>query len=1043
MVKGVTAVSLAFENDTYSLVYGVTISEEIQPTLTDPYGTEVSPYLNAGGVITYESSNRNVATFDEYGFMKLKDAGTATITATACAMQDVQVGDMYYDYAQATASYKLTVTKYRGQLTAERTVINKQIVTPGEDWFYVNDAFGITKAPYNATLKYSIIEGTDVIQDRNYGIFYIIGGGTAKIKVEIEETSTCTGDSKIFTVNVDKIAQAAPTGTLVLTCPVSADKKSYAVSFDLRGVSGRGSLECSFDGGKSYKDENSYTAGAGETITGAVRFKGSNYYTVSPALAVSRSITTPDATVSPVISPASTTFYDQHEVTIVADKPTDVIYYTTDGTDPTISSRSGTGRVTFTDIGAFGSTTVKAVAVSDDRIMSPVVTETYTKIPSVQPTPSPGPSVINITGIKVTPSQGNIIKGKTLALSASILPSNATETATVTWSSGDDNIAMVDSVTGVVTGVKAGSTTITASITAKGGTFSAKCDVEVTEENSGDPDPEPDPDDDNDDLDKIIDDIVEKTVTESGEEKIETKIWVGGIRSSYVYTGGKIKPQIRVYDGVNLLGSSEYSVMYKNNINAGKDAQLKVTFINNYKATAPKDINFTIVPAVFGKDIIADSVDIKAANGRALKPVINVKWKDTGLALSAKNYSVSYKNAAGEAVSAPTVEGVYTAVIKPTGSNFEGSLDVKVTVVGDQKRMLSKGKIKLTTSKKTWTGVPIVLNAGEITVTDSTGKVVDPDYYSVSYLNNTAPGKAILTVSANDSREGGYVGSISTGFTIKAGKTEENLSFDIESSVPFVKSGVKPAVAIKDNDTGRLLTEGTDYKISYAGNSKLTYGRKNAYAKVVGKGNYKFTKLLYFDIVSRELSDVTITADDVADAKKWNKPVLTVTDGGKKLGVKDYEIVGFEANGAVISSAPSTGTLITVKLKAKSDEYTGTAEAAYRLIDQSQLINRVVMVKNIEKVYGGCPVTLTDKDMTGWLTYNNVKLVPGVNFVVTGYSKNDKTGTAQVTVRGIPGKDASGNELMLGGTKTFTFKISRKTGKWKTNGSALIGGVWK
>ncbi|MBR4749397.1 MAG: Ig-like domain-containing protein [Abditibacteriota bacterium] len=82
---------------------------------------------------------------------------------------------------------------------------------------------------------------------------------------------------------------------------------------------------------------------------------------------------------------------------------------------------------------------------------------------------------IAVNGVKINKTSVSLEKGKTLTLTATVAPSNATD-KTVTWTSYDTSIATVTSA-GVVKGVKAGTTTIRAKT--KDGGFTVKCKVKV------------------------------------------------------------------------------------------------------------------------------------------------------------------------------------------------------------------------------------------------------------------------------------------------------------------------------------------------------------------------------------------------------------------------------------------------------------------------------------------------------------------------------------------------------------------------------------
>ena len=68
--------------------------------------------------------------------------------------------------------------------------------------------------------------------------------------------------------------------------------------------------------------------------------------------------------------------------------------------------------------------------------------------------------VVHVTGITLSPSNGDIAVGEQLQLTATVLPASATDQS-VTWTSSNDAVATVDG-TGKATGISAGSVLITA-----------------------------------------------------------------------------------------------------------------------------------------------------------------------------------------------------------------------------------------------------------------------------------------------------------------------------------------------------------------------------------------------------------------------------------------------------------------------------------------------------------------------------------------------------------------------------------------------------
>ena len=93
-----------------------------------------------GSAVTYTSSDPNVATVDENGTVTARNVGTTTITATAAAVTG--------KYSEATASYKLTVTKRPISLT----------ITP-VTYYYGQP--GVSFTPSLRTVSGSLAEGDD------------------------------------------------------------------------------------------------------------------------------------------------------------------------------------------------------------------------------------------------------------------------------------------------------------------------------------------------------------------------------------------------------------------------------------------------------------------------------------------------------------------------------------------------------------------------------------------------------------------------------------------------------------------------------------------------------------------------------------------------------------------------------------------------------------------------------------------------------------------------------------------------------------------
>lgn len=89
-----------------------------------------------------------------------------------------------------------------------------------------------------------------------------------------------------------------------------------------------------------------------------------------------------------------------------------------------------------------------------------------------------GDTKIAVTGVKLDQDALTVNRGETAALTATVLPANATNQK-LSWQTGDSKVATVSK--GVVTGVGEGETTVT--VTTQDGGYTAQCTVTVTDVN--------------------------------------------------------------------------------------------------------------------------------------------------------------------------------------------------------------------------------------------------------------------------------------------------------------------------------------------------------------------------------------------------------------------------------------------------------------------------------------------------------------------------------------------------------------------------------
>lgn len=555
-------------------------------------------------------------------------------------------------------------------------------------------------------------------------------------------------------------------------------------------------------------------------------------------------------------------------------------------------------------------------------------------------------------------------------------------------------------------------------------------------------------------------DISVITDDEDGKLTVDSKLWVGGLKNEYIYTGAGIRPEIHVYDGVKkLIEKTDYTLSFKNNINVGKIGDMKngksiaptvtVKFKGNYNGNETQNIEFNIVPADLGKEIEVHDISVEAKkNNKEQKPVPLIIRKDTGKKLDKKFFTISYNGAV-------TASGNYIVYVSAKDINYKGSVSANVKVVNDKKLMLEKANVKI--DPYTYTGEPIIPGASAIKkfVIGANPLTFNTDYEIENVYNNTEPGTATVIFRAKPGNKNDYVGTKQVTFQIKKGRILTNsragdFSYSYPVETEYVKSGAKPEITVKDRDV--TLTEGKDYTVSYKNNKAIASSNavnksgKDAAPQIIvkGKGKYKGSVTLKFSIVKRDIGKLDISADDLFITKtvyvngNYKKTKITILNtDGKKLGSKDYAIDGEPE----ITGDGETGVTVSVNVIGTGDHYTGGNTVSFRLMNADSDISKASLNRSIvPQEYTGREVKLSRNDVKE-LLYTGKRNDPQYlhykdgdhpdDFEIVSYINNINKGTATVIVRGV-GRFA--------GTKTIKFKIKQKKAEYQ---GALIDDIFR
>lgn len=294
--------------------------------------------------------------------------------------------------------------------------------------------------------------------------------------------------------------------------------------------------------------------------------------------------------------------------------------------------------------------------------------------------------------------------------------------------------------------------------------------------------------------------------------------------ATYVYTGSAIEPDIVVFNNKDrLVKGVDYTVKYSNNVKATtekKTAQIIVTGKGNL--TGSNSATFQILPKdINASDVIAGSVVV--VKGSKAKPVLTYHNKT----LSETDYSIAEPN------KKYTEDG--TIVVTGKG-NFTGTREIAVKVI--EKKDAKKFNVTIAKEVMVYNGKS---QKPLITVKDkTTGEVLkEKKDYSVVYAGNTVnAGTVKFTVVGL----GTYSGTMNKTYQIKplAVKGESMLVEGVnEKGYDYTPKGTTIESGLKITHNGAKLVYGTDYKITYSNNKKVSTTKSPAKYTISFIGNYK------------------------------------------------------------------------------------------------------------------------------------------------------------------------------------------------------------
>ena len=447
--------------------------------------------------------------------------------------------------------------------------------------------------------------------------------------------------------------------------------------------------------------------------------------------------------------------------------------------------------------------------------------------------------------------------------------------------------------------------------------------------------------------------------------------------TTYNYDGNAKKPAVTVtYNSKTLTKGTDYTIAYKNNINAGT-ATVTVTGKGSYSGSVAK--NYTIKKRAISSATIKLSASNYVYNGAARKPGVTATYNSITL-VKDTDFSVAYKN--------NTNVGTATVTITGKGTNFSGTATKTFTI---QKKSITKCTVTIDDSACTYAGKSVY---PKITVKDGDKVLQIGSDFGPLYTNTIDAGTQVLKLQGI----GNYGDIVETSYTIKP-KSIAGVTVTPEyTTTQFDITRKRPTAKVMDGT--KELVAGTDFTYGYSNN--LEAGTATLLIK--GTGNYTGTYKTYFTITPKPVSELTYKINSSSVVYDGTNKFLdmSVYHGNKYLvhGVNYYTEYTNNVN---------VGTA-TVKVIG-CGSYSGTVTKTFK-ITKKPIGETNITLSATAFTYNGSAqsptVTVTDGDKT--LTNNT-----DYKYTVTN---NISAGTATVTVTGL------GN---YGSTSTQTFKINAKS----------------
>ena len=506
-----------------------------------------------------------------------------------------------------------------------------------------------------------------------------------------------------------------------------------------------------------------------------------------------------------------------------------------------------------------------------------------------------------------------------------------------------------------------------------------------------------------------------------GTVTVKWNIFPEGLRCEKIpdqpYTGKAVVPTVNVYHGMTLLTKGkDYTITYKNNVNAGK-ASVIVKGIGNYSGSDTMD--FRICPVSLETLELPEEL-LEAYTGKGIKPALTITYN--GRVLKADtDYSIRTVDASGRTVEVQAV-GRYNLIVSGKG-NYEGTVTIPLTVTEAKVvGRLSVAKIAKQTYDQGKAITPaVVVKDGKTVLTPGTD-------YELSYKNNCEVGTATVSIHGI----GRYAGTRTVSFEIVGTPISKAKVEGVKNLTYTGENQVQTDFRVTYNGT---TLKAENYTVSYQNNLKAG----TATMVITGRKGFCGTLKKTFKILPYEVKEgdgkLVYSVPASPYAKGGAKPEVSVSfrSGSKEQLLeagRDYTVT-YKNNTAVADTKAAKAPVAVVKFKGN---FKGSAEVKFAITAQSLgNLNMVVADKQVSaKADGWKQTAVKIVDLDGKV------LKAGVDYEKElVYSLTD--GTVLGTGSTVPFEEKKGTEILVTAKGIGNYAGTELTGSYRIVNTLISG----